>query len=62
MARCKDYVGVTCVDGSCPKTLAQECPESGMGAIKDCDDCPFYKECEDCAFYATEHCSSIGGF
>ena len=38
MGRCKDYVGVACVDGSCPKANAEEYAERCMDVISDCDD------------------------
>ena len=28
-SRCKDYVGVTCVNGGCPNAMADEYPEYG---------------------------------
>lgn len=54
---CNQYVGITCVDGNCPKALAEEYEERGMDVIRSCDECIFYKGCEDCAFYETEYCS-----
>ena len=33
MGRCKDYVGVACVDGSCPKANAEEYAERCMDVI-----------------------------
>lgn len=57
MKRCRDYVGVACVDGSCPKANAEEYEESGMDVISNCNDCFYYKGCEDCAFLDTEYCT-----
>jgi len=54
--RCKEYVGVACVDGSCPKANAEEYAERCMDVISDCDDCFYYKGCEDCALRDTEYC------
>lgn len=53
---CKDYVGVACVDGSCPKANAEEYAERGMDVIRNCIDCCYYKGCEDCALYNTKYC------
>lgn len=49
MKICKGYLGLACVDGSCPIANAEEYVERCMDVIKKCDDCPFYKGCEDCA-------------
>lgn len=54
--RCKDYVGVSCVDGSCPVANAEEYEERCMDVVKDCNDCHYYKGCEDCALDGTEYC------
>ena len=37
--RCKDYVGVACVDGSCPIANRDEYLERCMDVISNCDDC-----------------------
>ena len=47
--RCPAYVGVSCVDGSCPMALSEEYAERGIPIIKDCEDCSSYKGCVDCA-------------
>lgn len=57
MKRCKDYVGVVCVDGSCPKANAEEYAERCMDVVKNCNDCHYYKGCEDCALADTEYCN-----
>lgn len=54
--KCKNYVGVACVDGSCPIANAEEYEERCMDVIKKCDDCFFYNGCEDCALADTEYC------
>lgn len=56
MKRCGDYIGVACVDGSCPKANAEEYAERCMDVISNCNDCFYYKGCEDCALYGTEYC------
>ncbi|MDE7282841.1 MAG: hypothetical protein K2N85_04550 [Lachnospiraceae bacterium] len=39
--RCKDYVGIACVDGSCPKANRDRCEECCMNVISICNEC-FY--------------------
>lgn len=58
MKRCKDYVGIACVDGSCPKANAEEYEERCMDVVKNCNDCFYYKGCEDCALSETEYCTN----
>lgn len=58
MKICKGYLGLACVDGSCPIANAEEYAERCMDVIKKCDDCPFYKGCEDCAFIYSEYCKN----
>ena len=53
---CGGYCGVACVNGSCPKALAEEYAERCMDVIKECDECPDYRGCEDCAFKDTDEC------
>lgn len=45
---CSNYVGLACVDGSCPKALRDEYLECCMDAISDCSDCPYVAGCDDC--------------
>ena len=52
---CKNYVGVSCVDGSCPRTIAEEHEEMAIPKVT-CEDCYYYKGCEDCALNGTEYC------
>ena len=54
--RCGGYVGVACVDGTCPKANREEYEERGIPLVRNCGDCHFYKGCEDCALYETEYC------
>lgn len=56
MKRCKRYVGVTCVNGSCPIALREEYEERCMDVIKGCEDCSYYRGCEDCAWDGTPDC------
>ncbi len=55
--RCKNYVGVTCVDGTCPRANAEEREERDISLITSCRYCPFYRGCEDCALARTKYCS-----
>lgn len=52
MERCPNYVGLACVDGTCP--IANR--EGYVLTIDDCDKCFYHKGCEDCALEGTEHC------
>lgn len=56
MKVCKDYVGLSCVDGSCPKANTEEYAERDMDVVKNCKECHYYKGCEDCALHETEYC------
>ena len=60
MSRCKNYVGLTCVNGNCPIALREEYEEYGMDVIKSCEDCPYYKGCEDCGLSGTGECDKEG--
>lgn len=53
---CGNYVGVACVDGSCPIANMDIYQEYGMDVIRRCEDCMYYKGCRDCALYGTEYC------
>lgn len=53
---CDKYVGVTCVDGNCPITLANEYPEIYANDMIICEDCYAYKGCEDCMFMLDVGC------
>lgn len=46
---CSDYCGITCVNGQCPETLANEYPEYGYSHIS-CEECRSNKSCKDCLF------------
>lgn len=43
---CKNYVGISCVDGSCP------C----LDMILDCENCYCNKGCDDCGLWGSEFC------
>ena len=48
MKYCKDYCGVTCVNGNCPN-IPREYDEQKHIRIH-CSKCWYYKGCEDCYF------------
>lgn len=54
--RCPNYVGVSCVDGSCPKALQDEYQERGIPCVWRCSDCRLYEGCKDCAFVRGQIC------
>ena len=56
MKRCKGYVGVACVNGTCPVALSDEYEERGMDVIRKCEDCWMCKGCEDCGLNGTDMC------
>lgn len=56
---CEDYVGLACIDGSCPIALSDEYEERCMDVIHKCEDCWFYKGCEDCMLVETENCQKM---
>ena len=56
MKQCEEYVGVACVDGSCPIANRDEYVERGYDVVTDCNECSFYEGCEDCALSGTEYC------
>lgn len=56
MKRCKGYVGVVCVNGSCPIANIEEYEERGYDVVRNCKDCHYYRGCEDCALENTPYC------
>ena len=46
-------MGVTCIDGSCPKALYEVHPEY-YDLMPTCETCGFYKGCSDCAFSSVD--------
>lgn len=53
---CKNYVGIACVDGSCPVALREEYAECCGPVLYNCAECWMYRGCEDCAFDGTDMC------
>lgn len=56
--KCMNYVGVTCVNGSCPNALANEYPEYGYEHVT-CEECGYYEGCTDCALCGTDMCCAV---
>lgn len=56
--RCKNYVGIACVDGTCPKALKEEYEEQCIPVVNNCKNCFYYKGCDDCALFGTECCTN----
>ena len=54
MKKCKNYVGIACINGSCPIANKEEYEERDYEIIKNCNECIFYKGCEDCYFNGNE--------
>lgn len=50
------FVGIECVDGSCPIANADIYAEYGMDVIRSCEDCFVSGKCEDCYFFGTDIC------
>ena len=49
MATCKNYVGVTCVNGNCPNAIRYKFPEYDLDKVL-CDECWHNEGCKDCIF------------
>lgn len=55
MKYCKNYLGVSCIDGSCPNAIAEELPYEKI----KCEDCWRYKGCADCAMPDMDNCPAL---
>jgi len=54
---CPEYVGVACIDGTCPKANKDEYEERCIPIVNNCRECHRYKGCEDCVFQGnSEYC------
>ena len=53
---CGGYVGVSCVDGSCPVANADIYQEYGADVIYNCEDCWLRRDCSTCVHNGTEYC------
>lgn len=56
LENCKRYVGVACINGTCPKANGEEYMERGIPLPKDCEECFYNEGCKDCALADTEYC------
>lgn len=61
--QCKDYIGIPCINGSCPSEHYNYFMSIGMSEfVKNlsiaakCEDCTFYQGCVDCILAGTEYC------
>ncbi len=54
---CKGYVGVACINGTCPKTIKEEYEEQSRSIIY-CGQCFLNMGCEDCALAGTKYCKT----
>ena len=46
---CPCYLGVACINGSCPIANIDEYIEYGCDVVWECSDCTMYRGCKDCA-------------
>lgn len=53
---CADYVGITCIDGTCPKANIDEYMERDYDVVRECYDCSHYYGCEECYWYRDDQC------
>lgn len=56
MGLCRRYVGIACIDGTCPKANVVVYGERCIPVIDKCEDCWYYEGCYDCAWCNTEFC------
>lgn len=55
---CPNYVGISCVDGTCPIANKEEYMECCIPVVSNCKECYCYKGCADCALSGTEYCEN----
>lgn len=53
METCSDYVGATCVNGSCPNALNEDFEDF---ETVSCEECPYNAGCTDCTLADTDMC------
>lgn len=56
MLYCAYYVGLACIDLSCPKTNQDTYANSSTDSIETCEECPYYVGCLDCTLFGTSYC------
>ena len=58
---CPEYVGVSCINGQCPKAVAEEYPHGEIDAPRSCRECWLRGGCDDdCYFYRDGQCEING--
>lgn len=58
--RCRNYCGVSCVNGTCPIANRDEYIERDIPVVWDCDYCHYYEGCKDCYFFENPECYCDG--
>ena len=53
---CRRYVGVACVNGTCPIANQDIYNEYGIPVVWSCEDCQYRRGCKDCCFENTDAC------
>ena len=53
------WVGLRCIDGSCPVANREEYEERGYDVVRSCADCPEERKCEICYFEGTPDCPEV---
>lgn len=61
MLYCAYYVGLACIDQSCPKANQDIYENSCMDSTETCEDCPYYEGCKDCTLFGTSYCPEQNG-
>lgn len=56
MKKCRNYTGVSCVNGTCPVALIDEHAERGMDIIRSCSECHYYEGCDNCIWQDNNAC------
>ena len=49
--RCPEYIGVSCINGTCPMANQEEYEEYVIPVVRTCYECSYYRGCADCAGY-----------
>ena len=52
------WVGLRCVDGTCPMANREEYAERGYDVVHSCAECPEEPKCETCYFEGTPDCGA----
>lgn len=54
--KCERYLGVHCIDGSCPILLAEQFWKYDYEGPHSCEECWVYDGCKGCAWEDTSVC------